>query len=44
MIILVNTETALQNPTSTTNKHSQQTRNSKEFPQSDIKTSMRNPQ
>lgn len=42
MIILVNTETALQNPTSITDKYSQQTRNSKEFPQSDIKASVRN--
>ena len=32
MIILVNTETALQNPTSTTNKHSQQTSNVGELP------------
>ena len=32
MIILVNTETVLQNPTSMSDKHSQQTRNSKEFP------------
>ena len=35
MIILMKTEKALQNPASITDKNSQQTRNSKEFPQPD---------